>query len=75
MSNEQRPQVGRWQGRLLRATMPIGIALLVLWFGWMAVAIAKGGVEAWWWGSSIIGLVGALILIGTGWNYRRILSK
>ena len=55
--------------------MPIGIALLVLWFGWMAVAIAKGGVEAWWWGSSIIGLVGALILIGTGWNYRRILSK
>jgi hypothetical protein len=68
-------KVGKWQRRLLLATLPTGIVLLILWVGWMVVALASGGVEAWWWGTPILGLVTSLILIATGYNYRRILSR
>ena len=67
--------VGKWQRRLLLATLPAGIVLLILWVGWMVVALASGGVEAWWWGTPILGLVTSLILIATGYNYRRILTR
>jgi hypothetical protein len=75
MDNQRQPQVGRWQRRLLMMTMPAGVVLLALWIAWVAFAVAAGGVEAWWWGTPILGLVTSLILIGTGWNYHRALSK
>jgi hypothetical protein len=68
-------KVGKWQRRLLLVTLPSGIVLLILWVGWMVVALASGGVEAWWWGTPILGLVTSLILIATGYNYRRILAR
>lgn len=68
-------EVGKWQRRLLLATLPAGIVLLILWVGWMVVALASGGFEAWWWGTPILGLVTSLILIATGYNYRRILAR
>jgi len=75
MDREPQRRVGNWQRRLLMATMPIGIVLLVLWIAWMSIALTAGGVEAWWWATPILGLVASLILIGTGWNYRRALSR
>lgn len=68
-------KVGKWQRRLLLATLPAGVVLLILWVGWMVVALASGDVEAWWWGTPILGLVTSLILIATGYNYRRILAR
>jgi len=68
-------KVGKWQRRLLLATLPAVIVLQILWVGWMVVALASGGVEAWWWGTPILGLVTSLILIATGYNYRRILAR
>jgi hypothetical protein len=55
--------------------MPAGVILLVLWIGWAALALASGGVEAWWWGSQILGLVTSIVLIATGYHYRRLLSR
>jgi len=75
MSNEPPVQISPRQRRILRAIMPAGVILLVVWIGWMALALASGGVEAWWWGTPILGLITSLILIVTGYNYRRILAQ
>lgn len=75
MSNEQPVQVSQRQRRILRAIMPAGVILLAVWIGWMAVALASGGVEAWWWGTPILGLFTSIVLIVTGYNYRRTLAK
>jgi hypothetical protein len=75
MPDGQPAQVGRWQRRLLLATMPIGLVMLALWIAWTAVALASGGIQAWWLGTPILGLVTSLVLIVSGYLYRRDLSR
>jgi hypothetical protein len=55
--------------------MPAGVILLVLWIGWAVLALGSGGVESWWWGSQILGLITSLLLIATGYHWRRTLSR
>jgi membrane protein implicated in regulation of membrane protease activity len=75
MPDGQPATVGRWQRRLLLATMPIGLAMIALWIAWAALALASGGIEAWWWGTPILGLVTSLILVVSGYLYRRDLAR
>lgn len=75
MSDQQPIQVGPRQRRILRALMPAGAILLLVWIAWVALALASGGVEAWWWITPILGVIVSVILIATGYNYRRTLSQ
>jgi hypothetical protein len=65
-------ELGRWQRRILRVTLPAGIILLAAWILWLAVPTLAGGTRTdFTFPSGIIGLVTAAILIVTGINYRR----
>jgi hypothetical protein len=59
--------------RLLWATLPIGIALLVTWVAWLAIEIVLGdtvSIE-----SAVLGFVNSLVLIVSGLYYRRALRR
>jgi hypothetical protein len=60
--------------RVLRATLPIGIALMITWVVWLVVEIALGGTQL---GFSIataaLGFLSSLMLIVSGLHYRRAL--
>ena len=62
--------------RVLWATLPIGIVLLVTWVVWLAVEIALGDTQR---GFSIVpallGLLTSLTLIVSGLHYRRALRR
>jgi fatty acid desaturase len=75
MHDRQPAQVGTWQRRLLLAMMPIGLAMLVLWIAWAALALASGGIETWWWGTPVLGLVTSLVLVVSGYLYHRDLAR
>lgn len=66
---------GRWQRRILRATLPAGVLLLAAWILWLAVPALSGGTRTdFTFPSGILGLVTASILIVTGLNYRRAIA-
>jgi len=62
--------------RVLRATLPIGIVLLVAWVVWLAIEIARDDAPS---GLSIVsallGLLTSLVLIVSGIRYRRALRR
>lgn len=66
---------GRWQRRVLRATLPAGILVLAAWILWLAVPALTGGTRSdYSFPSGIVGLVTASILIVTGINNRRAMA-
>jgi len=66
---------GRWQRRVLRATLPAGILLLAAWILSLAVPALSGGTRTdFTFPSGILGLVTSVILIVTGINYRRAMA-
>ena len=76
MTSEPPPRPGKWAGRILRATLPAGVVLLVVWVIWFAVALAVGvenfGLSA---AQAVLGLVTSLSLIISGYSYRRVLAR
>jgi hypothetical protein len=64
--------VGRWRARLLRATLPIGLVLLVGWLVWIGMPFVMGAqrsdVTV---AQAVVGLVTSLVLVITGYGYRR----
>jgi hypothetical protein len=62
--------------RVLRATLPIGIALMITSVVWLVVEIALGGTQL---GFSIataaLGFLSSLMLIVSGLHYRRALRR
>ena len=63
---------GTWAQRLLRAVLPAGVVLFVVWLGYVVTALVVGGEL---FGLSIVqavfGLLTSLILIVTGHQYRK----
>jgi membrane associated rhomboid family serine protease len=78
MSGDQGPtQLSKRQERLLRATLPLGIAYFALWVGWLVATLmlqpeGAGGVS---WVSAAFGLIMSLLLIVSGFAYRRDLDR
>jgi hypothetical protein len=77
MSTKDRPPgPGSWATRLLRATLPLGVVLLVAWVLWAAVALAAGMEQI---SLNIVqaafGLLTSLCLIVSGYFYRRDLGR
>ena len=70
----QRPGSGdvspraRW---LLRAVLPLGVILLILWFASLVLQIADGDADGIRLASGVLGLATSVILIVTGLDYRR----
>lgn len=58
----------RW---LLRAVLPLGVILLVLWIANMVWQLADGRADGISIVSAVLGLATSLILIVTGREYRR----
>jgi hypothetical protein len=71
------PTVSLRSQRVLRAILPIGIALLITWAAWLVVAIAIGDDTQRGFSivSAILGLVTSLVLIVSGRYYRRALRR
>ena len=59
--------------RILRATLPIGIVLLIVWLGWLVVETAVGDPPSLT--QAALGLGTCLILIASGLYYRRALRR
>ena len=61
-----------WARRLLRAVLPAGVVLLVVWFAYVGVVLVVGAERS---GLSIVqavfGLLTSLILIVSGYQYRK----
>jgi hypothetical protein len=69
------PELGRWQRRVLRGTLPGGVLLLVAWLVWLALPAVVGETRTdFTFPQGIFGLVTALIMIVTGYGYRRDLA-
>ena len=58
----------RW---LLRAVLPLGVILLVLWIATMVWQMVDGDVDGIRIASAVLGLATSLILIVTGREYHR----
>lgn len=75
-ASEQTPSPGKWATRILRATLPVGLVLLVVWVVWLAVALAVGvenfGLSA---AQAVLGLLTSLSLIISGYSFRRALIR
>lgn len=72
MDDEQAVQIGKWQSRILRAVLPCGVLLLVLWVAWVAAALFIGGrYFGIGWASAAMALITSLVLIASGSAYRR----
>jgi hypothetical protein len=67
---------GPWARRILRAVLPTGVVLLVVWFAYVGVVLVVGAELS---GLSIVqavfGLLTSLILIVTGYQYRKHLGE
>jgi hypothetical protein len=72
MSNGQPVPLGKWQYRVLRATLPIGVLLLIAWIAWVAADLIIG-TEKFGLGlaQAVLGLITSLVLIFSGYSYRR----
>ena len=69
------PEIGRWQRRALRATLPAGVLLLIAWLVWLALPAIAGETRTdFAFPQGILGLVTSVILIVTGYGYRRDLA-
>ena len=63
---------GPWARRILRAVLPAGVVLLVVWFVYVGVALVIGGEQSGFASvRTVFGLVTSLILIVTGYQYRK----
>jgi apolipoprotein N-acyltransferase len=75
-SSERTPAPGKWATRILRATLPVGFVLLVVWVVWLGVALRVGveqsGLNV---AQAVLGLVTSLGLIVSGYSYRRALAR
>ena len=71
MADPRQGQVSRRARRALRAVLPIGIVLLVLWLARIAWDVASGGPSGMSVATTVLGLINAVILIVTGVMYRR----
>jgi hypothetical protein len=75
-AGRQDPQLSPRMERILRAILPIGVGLLVVWLAWigtaLVVGIEEGGLG---FASSVLGLVTSILLIVTGYQYRRDLDR
>ena len=66
---------GRWRYRFLRWTLPIGSVLLGLFLLWMTVGLVTGqGTFGNGWAQAAIPLATSLVLIVSGYHYRRALD-
>lgn len=76
MSRSERPvQIGKWQRRILRAVLPIGVLLLIVWVARVSLALIIGGKDfGFGWVSAVMSLVTSLVLIASGYAYRRNLA-
>lgn len=76
MNSSGRPvEVGKWQRRVLRAVLPAGVVLLILWVAWVSLALIVGGKDfGIGWASAAMGLITSLALIASGFAYRRNLT-
>lgn len=72
----QEPRPSPRMERLLRAVLPIGIGLLVVWLVWVGAALVVG-VEEFGLGfaSAVLGLVTSILLVVTGYLSRRDLDR
>ena len=62
--------------RILRAVLPIGVAMLLVWVVWFVVAVGLPPSDiGMGWVSALAGLVTSLVLIVTGYLYRRDLDR
>jgi hypothetical protein len=61
--------------RVLRAVLPIGVVLLILWAVWLGMEIAFGEAERLSVVSAVFGLVTSIVLIASGLSYRRALRR
>jgi hypothetical protein len=76
MSDGRTQPPSEWSKRILRATLPIGIVLLIVWLAWVVVEFAVGDTQRGsWWVSAAIGLATCVILIASGVYYRRALGR
>jgi apolipoprotein N-acyltransferase len=75
-ADRQIPRPSPRMERVLRAILPIGIGLLVVWLAWVGTALVVG-VEEFGLGfaSAALGLVTSLLLIVTGYLNRRELDR
>ena len=75
MSGGPPAKPGPWAQRILRAVLPAGIVLLVVWLEYVLVAIGMGGEQ---FGltiaQAVFGLLTSLILIVSGYQYRKHLA-
>lgn len=69
--SDQPVQIGKWQRRILRAVLPGGVLLLILWVAWVSLALIGGNDFGIGWASAAMGLVTSLVLIASGYAYRR----
>jgi len=60
---------------VLRATLPIGIVMLIGWVAWLVVEVVLGDVGGLSVVSAVLGLVTSLVLIASGISYRRALRR
>jgi hypothetical protein len=75
MDSEQPVQIGRWQSRILRAALPCGVLLLLLWVARVFLALIVGVKDfEVGWASAAMGLILSLVLIASGYAYRRNLA-
>lgn len=76
MSSSEHPvQIGRWQRRILRAVLPVGIVLLIAWVAWVSLALVIDARDfGIGWASAATGLISSLVLIASGYAYRRNLA-
>ena len=68
-------QVSPRSRQVLRATLPIGIVMLIGWVAWLVVEVVLGDVGGLSVVSAVLGLVTSLVLIASGISYRRALRR
>jgi hypothetical protein len=62
--------------RILMAMLPIGLVFLAAYVIWVGILVATGNAGSGTsWASVIIDLVMCLVLITSGWAYRRALTR
>jgi hypothetical protein len=75
MSRQRTTPMSKRHSRILRAIMPVGILLLLVWIAWVALALIIGTEDfAIGWASAAFGLITALGLIVSGYVYRRTIA-
>ena len=75
MSGGPPAKPGPWAQRILRAVLPAGVVLLVIWLVDVAAALVIGGEQVRLTiAQAVFGLLTSLILIVSGYQYRKHLA-